>query len=111
MTGGTVLILGPVGRNFAAGMTGGIAYVWDPEDKFESRYHPDFVRIERLKNDEDLARVEALVEQHHFMTQSPRAAELLELRRRAWSSFWKVTPLAATDSVSDSDSEDKRDVA
>lgn len=111
MTGGTVMILGPVGLNFAAGMTGGVAYVWDPEGKFESRYHPDFVRIERLESDEDISRVEALIEQHYFMTQSPRAAELLEMRRRAWSNFWKVTPLAATDSVADTDSDDKRDVA
>ena len=111
MTGGTVMVLGPVGRNFAAGMTGGVAYVYDPDGEFESRYHPGFVRIERPESDEDLARIEALVEHHHFMTQSPRAAQLLELRRRAWAKFWKVTPLAATDTLQDSDDEDNRDVA
>src|SRR3546814_12800007 len=48
MTGGTVVVLGTTGRNFAAGMSGGVAYVWDPEDTFRRRCNMAMVELERI---------------------------------------------------------------
>src|SRR2546423_1281819 len=53
MTGGTVVILGEFGRNFAAGMSGGIAFVYDPDNKLPTRLNPDMVKLERLDGEED----------------------------------------------------------
>ncbi len=48
MTGGTVVVLGEVGRNFAAGMSNGVAYVFDPDEKLPIRYNPEMVKLERV---------------------------------------------------------------
>jgi len=80
MTGGAVLILGPTGTNFGAGMTGGLAFVWDPTNKFvkEKRYHPDFVGVEVLGacEDRDQELVRSLLSQHAAKTGSKVANRL-----------------------------------
>ncbi|HUC04940.1 MAG TPA: glutamate synthase large subunit, partial [Acidimicrobiales bacterium] len=76
MTGGVVVVLGPTGRNFAAGMSGGVAYVYDPERTFGQRVNLDMVDVEPLEP-EDVARVRALVEKHQAETGSAVAARLL----------------------------------
>jgi len=79
MTGGTVLILGPAGRNFGAGMTGGVAYVYDPDGSFarERRYNAESVTCGPLDPSEAQT-VRALLEAHVTTTRSPRSKRLLE---------------------------------
>jgi glutamate synthase domain-containing protein 2/glutamate synthase domain-containing protein 3 len=92
MTGGRVVVLGRVGRNFAAGMSGGIAYVLDPEHRFAELCNPGSVDLERVETDEDEQELRRLVEAHFRHTQSERAENVLE----KWSStlplFVKVMP-------------------
>ena len=89
MTGGRVVVLGPTGRNFAAGMSGGIAYVLDRDGTFEERCNPQLVALEAL-DDDDVRTVVALLEEHAERTGSPVAARLLA----DWSplAFVKVIP-------------------
>ena len=91
MTNGTVVLLGGFGRNVGAGMTGGEAFVHDPEMRLPVRLNGQLVRAERL----DAAggsRLRALLERHLELTASPRAAELLADWPRAAEDFWLVTP-------------------
>ena len=80
MTGGMVFILGETGRNFGAGMTGGVAYLWDPNGIFleQKKYHPDFVEPELLDScdEKDRALVRLLLEQHIAKTASKLAKRL-----------------------------------
>jgi glutamate synthase (ferredoxin) len=76
MTGGTVVVLGPVGRNLAAGMTGGELFVHDPDDGVPMRLNPELVEA-RTASSEALERLRRLVVRHHELTGSARAAALL----------------------------------
>jgi glutamate synthase domain-containing protein 3 len=78
MTGGRVVVLGRTGRNFAAGMSGGIAYVLDAEGIFERRCNLDMVDLEALVDDEDVDYVQVALMKHVTMTGSRYAARLLE---------------------------------
>jgi glutamate synthase domain-containing protein 2/glutamate synthase domain-containing protein 1/glutamate synthase domain-containing protein 3 len=91
MTGGMVVVLGRTGRNFAAGMSGGIAYVLDEDGAFESRCNPQLVALEALEEG-DVAALRALVEEHAERTASPVAARLLADWSTALRSFVKVMP-------------------
>ncbi|MEO1425437.1 MAG: glutamate synthase-related protein, partial [Pseudomonadota bacterium] len=77
MTGGTVVILGPVGSNFAAGMTGGIAYVLDEHGRFTLNLNGESVAVREFDPDKD-HQCEALIRRHLAETGSPRAAALLD---------------------------------
>ncbi|MEL6791625.1 MAG: hypothetical protein AAFO78_13775, partial [Pseudomonadota bacterium] len=77
MTGGTVVILGPVGSNFAAGMTGGIAYVLDEHGRFTLNLNGESVAVREFDPDKD-HQCEALIRHHLAETGSPRAAALLD---------------------------------
>ena len=77
MTGGRVVILGPTGRNFAAGMSGGIAYVIDADGDFESRCNLGMVEIEPLTN-EDAEYVHEMVSRHIEFTDSQRGRVVLD---------------------------------
>jgi glutamate synthase domain-containing protein 3 len=91
MTGGVVALLGPIGRNVGAGMTGGVVYVWDPDHTARGRLADSAPAAHRLGSD-DAATVRRLVEEHVSLTGSRRCAALL----RAWDeqvgSFWVVRP-------------------
>jgi len=91
MTGGTVVVLGPTGRNVGAGMSGGTVYVLDEETAFPARVNGGMVRVERLRDD-DGAVVRELVEQHHAATGSARAAALLADWDDRLKHFWRVAP-------------------
>src|SRR5690606_29225491 len=90
MTGGLVVVLGPVGRNFAAGMSGGIAWVWDPKRALEGSCNLAGVELEAV---EDPDRLRALVENHRKLTGSKRAAELLADWPAALGQFVQVMPV------------------
>jgi len=93
MTNGTVVVLGSTGRNFAAGMSGGIAYVYDDHGDFESRRcNKASVDLEPLVLGEDVARVQGLLERHRDLTGSPRAAWILEHWADAQPRFIKIFP-------------------
>jgi glutamate synthase domain-containing protein 3 len=91
MTGGHVLVLGRTGRNFAAGMSGGLAYVLDEAGDFKTRCNTGMVELEALAP-EDATFVAALLEEHKSRTGSPKAAELLANWETAQTRFVKVVP-------------------
>jgi len=91
MTGGRVVILGRTGRNFAAGMCGGLAYVLDVDGDFAKRVNPARVDLERLQP-EDLDVVQQMIRKHHAYTQSERAREVLDKWEDCAPQFVKVHP-------------------
>ena len=92
MTGGTVVVLGSTGKNFGAGMTGGIAFVYDPENKFLGRYNDQLVGAERLTDEAEVVILKDLITKHYEKTGSPLAARLLGDWVGTMAAFWKVTP-------------------
>jgi glutamate synthase domain-containing protein 2/glutamate synthase domain-containing protein 3 len=93
MTGGRAVILGPTGSNFAAGMSGGIAWVWDPRDRLEARCNRELVELERVEDEAHAAELRQLVQAHYDYTKSRRAEELLARWERALSEFVQVFPI------------------
>jgi glutamate synthase (ferredoxin) len=91
MTGGVVLVIGKTGRNFAAGMSGGVAYVLDESQDFKSRCNLAMVELETL-TDDDATVVKGLLTEHHAFTQSSVAARLLQNFKTAQNQFVKVMP-------------------
>jgi glutamate synthase (NADPH) large chain len=91
MTGGRVVVLGPTGRNFAAGMSGGIAYIYDRDGSFGERLNREFVELEEL-DPEDVEFLARLIERHQSETGSNLAARILSDWDRAQSAFVKVMP-------------------
>src|SRR3954453_8883529 len=93
MTGGVVVVLGSVGRNFAAGMSGGSAFVWDPNQTFRSKCNMDMVELEPLAEESDLWLVHGLIEDHVRLTGSPRGKKLLDNWDHLVARFVKVMPI------------------
>ena len=92
MTGGRVVVLGSVGRNFAAGMSGGIAYVLDPLRRFAELCNPGMIDLERVDTDSDERELRSLVEAHFRQTRSERAEQVLEKWATTLPNFVKVFP-------------------
>jgi len=78
MTGGVVVVLGPTGRNFAAGMSGGVAYVYDRDQSFKRRCNMGMVDVERLVDEHRRHELRELVERHFDLTGSERARRIIE---------------------------------
>ncbi len=93
MTGGRVVVLGETGLNFAAGMSGGIAYVYDPNRQFDLRCNLDMVDLELVVNPEDEAELKNLILQHLAHTESPRARTILDNWESCLPFFVKVFPM------------------
>ncbi len=91
MTGGRVVVLGETGRNFAAGMSGGIAYVWDPTGSLSVHCNLDMVLLETLETD-SCEEVRQLLKNHYRYTGSVRAADLLSNWQLTSEQFIKVIP-------------------
>lgn len=92
MTGGRVVILGKTGRNFGAGMSGGIAYVWDPEGEFPRQCNSETFELEGLADSADREELHALVKKHYLYTDSAVAKRLMDDWDLALSQFVKVMP-------------------
>src|SRR3546814_17722643 len=108
MTGGVVVVLGRTGVNFAAGMSGGIAYVWDPDGSFEASCNLDQVELEPIAHEategaplstgvdlsdmtrHDAIRLRGLIERHQHYTNSARARQILADGARSVRKFVKV---------------------
>jgi glutamate synthase (NADPH/NADH) large chain/glutamate synthase (ferredoxin) len=92
MTGGHVVVLGPTGRNFAAGMSGGIAYVLNTDGGFERHCNKALVDLEELTDPDEIAAVRGLIEEHARRTGSPVAEQLLSEWDERLGEFTKVMP-------------------
>jgi glutamate synthase (NADPH) large chain len=92
MTGGRVVVIGKTGRNFAAGMSGGVAYIWDPSKEGTKCINKDMVDVEYLIYDEDAAEVKSMVEKHFKHTGSKRAERILDNWEIEKENFWKIIP-------------------
>jgi glutamate synthase domain-containing protein 3 len=92
MTGGAVVVLGPTGKNFGAGMTGGYAYVLDTDGAFASRCNLELIALRAL-DDTDAERVRVLVEEHVARTESEVGAALLARFEERRAELLKVVPL------------------
>ena len=92
MTGGTIVILGDVGDNFGAGFTGGMAFIYDPNESFELRVNADTLLWQRLASSHWEAVLRALVEEHARETNSRYAAMLLHDWAQEREKFWQVVP-------------------
>ena len=93
MTGGRVVILGPTGRNFAAGMSGGIAYIYDEDGLFRARCNLSMVELQTPDNYEDRETVYNLLHNHFNYTQSPKAKHVIDEFEKEFKKFVKVMPL------------------
>ena len=92
MTGGNAIILGPTGRNFAAGMSGGVAYVYDPKGTFKENCNLELVDLDPLESAEDEELVHSLISEHQSRTDSTVAAAILGDWFKAKRAFVKVFP-------------------
>ncbi|WP_153556442.1 glutamate synthase large subunit [Roseimaritima sediminicola] len=93
MTGGRVVILGSVGRNFAAGMSGGIAYVWDRQGDFNLQCNLATVLLERIETADEEAEVKEMIQKHQRYTDSTVAAEVLDNWQTFLDQCVKVMPI------------------
>ncbi len=92
MTGGRVVVLGPTGRNFGAGMSGGIAYVLDEKGAFAGNCNPDMVLLEHLEDDDEIKEVKEMIRRHGEYTDSGRAWKVLAKWDEMVHKFVKVMP-------------------
>jgi glutamate synthase (ferredoxin) len=92
MTGGNVVVLGRAGRNFGAGMSGGIGYVLDETGDFAKRVNPQMVGIEQLEDAREIAAVRAMIQKHFDYTKSERAKLILGSWETYVPKFVKVMP-------------------
>ena len=98
MTGGHITVLGDVGLNFAAGMTGGFAYVLDEDRTFFDKCNRGLVGLERITTEEmqpHRKHLKEILSNHHKYTNSQKAREILEDFDRFESNFWLVIPAAS----------------
>jgi glutamate synthase (ferredoxin) len=92
MTGGRVVVIGPTGRNFAAGMSGGIAYVLDEAQDFPRRCNQQMVALERLQDPREIQQIRQMIQRHAQYTRSQRAFQILALWEEMAPKFVKVMP-------------------
>ncbi|WP_175416341.1 glutamate synthase large subunit [Natrinema versiforme] len=108
MTGGVVAVLGETGTNFAAGMSGGVAYVYDPDDEFEAKANTGMVSLHDELKEKDERMLRRLVENHVAYTGSERGQLLLANWERALEAFVKVMPEAYYEAITEQGSDDVR---
>ena len=92
MTGGTVVVLGETGRNIAAGMSGGIAYVYDKDNTFHTRFNTGLADLEEMTSGDDIDNLKQLISNHKLETGSEKATYLLDNWKNEISNFKKVMP-------------------
>ena len=92
MTGGTVTVLGRTGINFGAGMSGGVAYVFDIDGDFTTKCNMEMIELEGLRDESEQAALKTVVEEHYQRTGSNRASEILASWNESVNRFVKVIP-------------------
>jgi len=108
MTGGAIAVLGETGKNFAAGMSGGVAYVYDPDGELARKANTGMVSVEPTLDELDREMLTRLVENHAEYTDSKRAADLLANWDDELANFTKVLPDAYAEIIEDDESADVR---
>jgi glutamate synthase (NADPH/NADH) large chain len=93
MTGGRTIVLGGVGRNFAAGMSGGIAYVWDKDGNFDFFCNMEMVELSLIEDSADNKELLGWIRKHHEYTKSPLAGRMLADWPNYQGQFIKVMPI------------------
>ena len=93
MTGGRAVILGPTGRNFAAGMSGGVAYVFDPKQELLPKANLETIELEKVEDVDDIGELKELIENHLKFTGSKVAQRILDDWQTALGQFVKVMPV------------------
>ena len=91
MTGGIITVLGEVGKNFAAGMSGGVAYIWNPKKDFQQKHNPEMVDLDPMEAS-DFEAVRMMVRKHFQYTGSAVALEILNTWHESKQHFTKVMP-------------------
>jgi len=92
MTGGRVVVLGPTGRNFAAGMSGGVAYVLDVQGDFAQQANVSMVGLEKVEKPAEIAELRAIIQRHVDYTRSARGQQVLANFDAFLPKFVKVLP-------------------
>ena len=92
MTGGVAVILGDVGRNFGAGMSGGLAYIYDPDKKFSKKCNKEGLNLDPVTIEKDINDLRQLIENHYNTTLSPLAQHILEKWESSLNHFVRVFP-------------------
>lgn len=98
MTGGVVVVLGSVGRNVGAGMTGGIGYFYDESEEFEERLNTEIVKMQRVVTKEGEAQLKTIVERHFEKTGSEKAEAILNNWENEVGKFWQIYPPSEAES-------------
>ncbi|RCJ41740.1 glutamate synthase subunit alpha [Nostoc punctiforme NIES-2108] len=98
MTGGVIVVLGKVGRNVAAGMTGGLAYFLDEDDSFRELVNPEIVKIQRVITEVGAKQLQELIQTHAERTGSPKAKKILQNWQEFLPKFWQLVPPSEADS-------------
>ena len=92
MTGGLAVVLGPTGKNFAAGMSGGIAYVLDEDNKLYRNLNKEMVLMEKLESKNDCEELKSMLEKHIMYTGSTKAKAILDDFNNYLPKFKKIIP-------------------
>jgi len=98
MTGGVIVVLGKVGRNVGAGMTGGLAYFLDEDGSFPAKVNPEIVKIQRVTTPAGERQLKDLIQAHAERTDSPKAKVILANWADFMPQFWQVVPPSEADS-------------
>merc|ERR1711985_11704 len=92
VTGGCVVVLGPVGRNVAAGMTGGLGYFYDEDGSFASKLNPEIVVMQKVKSKAGEQQLRGLIKDHLENTNSEKAKMILDSWSDSLEKFWQIVP-------------------
>ncbi len=98
MTGGVIVVLGKVGRNVGAGMTGGLAYFLDEEGTFPDFVNPEIVKIQSVSSEAGEKQLQELIKAHCDRTGSPKAEKILQNWQEYLPKFWQLVPPSEADS-------------
>ncbi|MBW4614984.1 MAG: glutamate synthase large subunit [Desmonostoc vinosum HA7617-LM4] len=98
MTGGVIVVLGKVGRNVGAGMTGGLAYFLDEDGNFAELVNPEIVKIQRVETEAGEKQLQELIKTHCDRTGSPKAQQILQNWQEYLPKFWQMVPPSEADS-------------
>jgi glutamate synthase (NADPH/NADH) large chain len=108
MTGGAIAVIGDTGKNFAAGMSGGVAYIWDPDDEFENDANTGMVTLSDELAEKDRRMLRRLLENHAEYTDSQRAKELIDDWETTVGQFVRVLSDAYAEIIEDREGDDVR---
>ena len=99
MTGGVIVMLGSVGRNVGAGMTGGLGYFYDADNTFEQMVNREIVKVQRISSPAGETQLKTMIERHYQLTGSDRADDILNNWEEEKGKFWQIYPPSEAKSV------------